>query len=328
MTDHSTVFDLIDRIVCLDVGGRGVSGLFEPARALVDGPLAYTAARHLNGLEAGDSVFIVTGSLTRAGVSPDIAENDGPIGSAVLARALSKGFNAIPVIIVDASIRKRVARMVEFAGLNVVTHEQARAATSLPRFTGIAVMENGAIENNAARTAANALLAAYSPKVVIACERAGLSADGTYRNALGQDYSTGREKLDYIVEFAQDQGIPTIGIGDGGNEIGMGAVKAAVAEHIPHGEVLCAEMATDVLLPAGVSNWGCYAIVAALAIIRNNPALAHTPEAERRLLNFSPSAGLVDGMSGMLDATADGMHPDVHASIVELLAQTVRKALT
>jgi hypothetical protein len=30
----------------------------------------------------------------------------------------------------------------------------------------------------------------------------------------------------------------------------------------------------------------------------------------------------------MLDATADGMHPDVHASIVELLAQTVRKALT
>jgi len=83
-----------------------------------------------------------------------------------------------------------------------------------------------------------------------------------------------------------------------------------------------------VLLPAGVSNWGCYAIVAALAIIRNNQALAHTPEAERRLLNFSPSAGLVDGMSGMLDATADGMHPDVHASIVELLAQTVRKALT
>ncbi|MBT5498889.1 MAG: DUF4392 domain-containing protein [Alphaproteobacteria bacterium] len=328
MTNHSALFDLIDRIVCLDVGGRGVSGLFEPARALVDGPLAYTAAKHLNGLEAGDSVFIVTGSLTRAGVSPDIAENDGPIGSAVLARALSKGFNAIPVIIVDASIRERVARMVEFAGLNVVSHEQAHTATSLPRFTGVAVMENGAIEDDAARAAAKALLSTYSPKAVIACERAGLSADGTYRNALGQDYSAGREKLDYIVEYAQDQDIPTIGIGDGGNEIGMGAVKAAVAEHIPHGEVLCAEMATDVLLPAGVSNWGCYAIAAALAILRNNPALAHTPEAERRLLDFSPSTGLVDGMSGMLDATADGMHPDVHASIVELLAQTVRKALT
>ena len=81
------------------------------------------------------------------------------------------------------------------------------------------------------------------------------------------------------------------------------------------------------LLPVGVSNWGCYAITAALAILRRDPSLAHTPEAERRLIDFSPSCGLVDGMSGMLDATADGMHPDVHASIVELLAQTVRRAL-
>ncbi len=327
MTSQSSFFDLIDRIVCLDVGARGVAGLFEPARALVAGSMAESAARHLVDLEAGDHVFIVTGSLTRAAVSPDIAENDGPIGSAVLARAISKGFNAIPVILVDASIRERVARMVEFAGLNVVSHEQARTAASLPRFTGVAVMENGAIEDAAAQAAADRLLAQYAPKAVIACERAGLSADGTYRNALGQDYSAGREKLDYVVEKASAQGIPTIGIGDGGNEIGMGAVKAAVAEHIPHGEVLCAEMATDVLLPAGVSNWGCYAIVAALAIMRNDPALAHTAEAERRLLAFSPSAGLVDGMSGMQDATADGMHPDVHASIVDLLAQTVRRAL-
>lgn len=328
MSKHTALFDLIDRIVCLDVGGRGVSGLFEPARALVDEPMAYCAAQYLNTLESGDTVFIVTGSLTRAGVSPDIAENDGPIGSAVLARALSKGFNAIPVITVDESIRARVSRMVEFAGLNVVNFEQARIATSLPRFTGVAVMENGAIEDSAARSAAERLLTTYSPKVVIACERAGLSADGTYRNALGQDYSEGREKLDYVVEFAKAQNIPTIGIGDGGNEIGMGAVKEAVIKHIPHGDVLCAEMATDVLIPAGVSNWGCYAIAAALAILQDNPALAHTSEVERRLLDFSPSAGLVDGMSGMLDATADGMHPNVHTSVVELLSQTVRRALS
>lgn len=327
MSNKTGFFDLLDRIVCLDVGARGVAGLFEPARALLDRPIAETAARHLMDLNAGDHVFIITGSLTRAAVSPDIAENDGPIGSAVLARALSKGFNAVPVIIVDASIRDRVSRMVEFAGLNVVSKEQAGIAAGLPRFTGVAVMENGAIEDKAAQASAHQLLQNYAPKVVIACERAGISADGTYRNALGQDYSAGREKLDYVVEYASAKGIPTIGIGDGGNEIGMGAVKAAVAANIPHGEVLCAEMATDVLMPAGVSNWGCYAIAAALAILKEDPSLAHTPEAERRLLDFSPSAGLVDGMSGMLDATADGMHPDVHASIVELLAQTVRRAL-
>ena len=102
---------------------------------------------------------------------------------------------------------------------------------------------------------------------MVCCERAGLSADGTYRNALGQDYSEGREKLDYIVELAQSENIPTIGIGDGGNEIGMGAIKEAVAAFVPHGNVLCAETATDVLIPAGVSNWGCYAVAAALAIL-------------------------------------------------------------
>ncbi len=327
MQGSSAFFDLIDRIICLDVGGRGVAGLYEPARGHAGGAMALAAARHLASLDAGDHVFIVTGSLTRATVSPAIAENDGPIGTAVLARVLSRGFNAIPVILVDASIQERVARMVEFAGLNVVSAKQAKLAASLPRFTGVAVMENGAVEDAAARQRAQTMIAAYRPKAVVACERAGLTADGSYRNALGQDYSEGREKLDYVVAEAADRNIPTIGIGDGGNEIGMGAVKSAVAEHIKHGDILCAQMATDVLIPAGVSNWGCYAIAAALAILKEDPSLAHTAQLERRLIDFSPNAGLVDGMTGMLDATVDGMHPDVHVSIVELLAQAVRRAL-
>lgn len=327
MKDKASFFDLIDRIVCLDVGGRGVAGLFEPARALVRGSLADAVAQHLRNLQAGDHVFIVTGSLTRAGVSPAIAENDGPIGTAVLARTIGRAFNAIPVIIADASIRERVAKMVEFSGLNVVSGDQAQIATSLPRFTGVAVMESAAIDEVTARRCAIDLIENYAPKVVIACERAGLSSDGTYRNALGQDYSEGREKLDYVFEEAAVRRIPSIGIGDGGNEIGMGAVKDAVSKHIKHGDVVCAEMATDVLLPVGVSNWGCYAIAAALAILKEDASLAHTPAAERRLIDFSPSAGLVDGMTGLLDATVDGMHPDVHVSIVKLLEQTVERAL-
>lgn len=320
-------FDLIDRIVCLDVGARGVAGLYEPARALVGGSMVEAAARQLMDVKAGEHVFIVTGSLTRASVSTAIAENDGPIGSAVLARAISRGMNAIPVILVDTTIRDRVARMVELAGLNVVTGEQARIATALPRFTGVAVMESGSVDADAARRRAKDLIEAYAPKAVIACERAGLTGDGTYRNALGQDYSEGREKLDYVFDEAAARGIPSIGIGDGGNEIGMGAVKEAVATHIAHGAILCAQQATDVLIPAGVSNWGCYAIAAALAIAKGDASLAHTPAAERRLIELSPSTGLVDGMTGLLDATVDGMQPDVHASIVHLLEQTVRRAL-
>jgi hypothetical protein len=321
------MFDLIDRIVCLDIGQRGITGLYEPARALVSEPLCAAAARCLTGLEAGDHVFIITGSLSRAGVSPAIAENDGPIGAATLARAISYGFNAIPVVLVDASITDRVAAMVEMAGPNVVTAEQARIATETPRFTGVAVMESGVIDDTEARADARRLIETYRPKAVISVERAGMTADGTYRNALGQDYSEGRARLDYVVREALDRGVPTVGVGDGGNEIGMGAVAEAVRVHVPHGEVLCAELATDVLLPVGVSNWGCYAIEAALAILTGNADLAHDPERERRLIEASPGIGLIDGNAGTLDPTVDGMPVEVHAGIVELLAACVRRGL-
>ena len=55
---------------------------------------------------------------------------------------------------------------------------------------------------------------------------------------------------------AANQRIPTIGVGDGGNEIGIGALVEAVHKYVPYGEILCAQLATDVLLSAGVSNWG------------------------------------------------------------------------
>jgi len=323
----NAMYELIDRIVGLDMGQRGIGGLYAPARALCGEPLCLAAARPLAGLERGDHVVILTGSLTRAGVSTAIAENDGPVGVAALARAISNGFNAIPVIMVDATICDKVAAITRVAGQNVVTLAQARVAAAMPRFTSIAVVEGGEIDDAAAKAHAVAAIAEMRPKAVYSVERAGLSADGTYRNARGEDYSAGRARLDHVVLEAARAGITTIGVGDGGNEIGMGAVREAVAEHIPHGAVLCAEIATDILLPCGVSNWGCYGIMAALAILTGNLDLAHTPDRERRLLEASPQIGLVDGSTGRLDATADGLPLATHLGLVELLWTTARRAI-
>ncbi len=327
MSTIGVMYELIDRIVALDMGQRGIGGLYEPARALCGEPICLAAARPLAALEAGDLVVILTGSLTRAGVSTAIAENDGPVGVAALARAISTGFNAIPVIMVDATIADKVAAITRVAGQNVVTLEQARIATAMPRFTSIAVVEGGEIDDAAAQTQAVSVIADMAPKAVYSVERAGWSADGTYRNARGEDYSTGRARLDHIVLEAARRGIATIGVGDGGNEIGMGAVRDAVAEYIPHGPVLCAQVATDILLPCGVSNWGCYGIMAALAVLTGNLDLAHTPDRERRLLEASPQIGLVDGSSGRLDATADGLPLATHLALVELLWTTARRAI-
>ncbi len=321
------MYDLIDRIVSLDMGQRGMAGLYEPARALCGEPLSAAAARPLAALERGDHVIIITGSLTRAGVSSAIAENDGPMGVASLARAITHGFNAIPVIIVDETICDKVAAITRVAGPNVVTREQAHIAVATPRYTSIAVVEGGKIDDAEARAHAEALIADLIPKAVVSVERSGLTKDGTYRNARGEDYSEGRARLDHIVLEASKRNIPTIGIGDGGNEIGMGAIPDAVAAHIPHGDVLCSEIATDVLFPVGVSNWGCYAVTAALAIMTGNEDLIHTPDLERRLLEASPQIGLVDGTSGRLEPTADGLPMTTHMGIVELLRTTAQRAI-
>jgi hypothetical protein len=316
------MFDLIDRIVALDIGGRGVAGLYEPARALVGGAISEAAARPLAALQPGEHVLILTGSLSRATVDPSIAENDGPIGVAALARAITCGFNAIPVVLTDASIRDKVAKMVELAGACVMTPDQAATTAATPRFTAVASVLGGEIDDAAARAQADALVERFQPKAVISVERAGLTTDGTYCNMLGQDYSLGRARLDHVVTAAAARGIPTIG--DGGNEIGFGAIREAVVRHVPHGEVLCAASATDVVLPAGVSNWGCYAILAALALMKGDASLAHSTALEHRLIEASRMLGLIDGSSGRLEPNVDGMPVAVHAAVVSLLAETVR----
>ena len=254
------MFDRIDRIMNLDIGNRGVEHLYEPARARNAEALCAAAARPLTALAAGECVILITGSLTRAWVSPKIGETDGPVGVAALARALSYGFNAIPVVVSDTSLLEPIGSTLRAAGLAIVTLEQAKRATSNKRFCSVAVVQGFPIDDAEARRDAMRMLDEFAPKAVISVERAGMTPRGTYHNMLGQDFTEGRARIDYVVQEAQTRAIPTIGVGDGGNEIGMGAVADAVHKHVPHGEILCAKLATDVLLPAGVSNWGCYAI--------------------------------------------------------------------
>jgi D-glutamate cyclase len=321
------MFELLDRIMNLDIGNRGVDRLYEPARARSSEPLCVAAARSLTALAAGDRVVLITGSLTRAWVSTKIGETDGPVGTAALARALSYGFNAIPVVVIDSGLVEPMDAVLRAAGLSVVTLPQAKAATSNKRFCSVAVTHGFPVDDGEAKTEAKRLLDALAPKAIIAIERAGMTPRGTYHNMLGQDFSAGRARIDYLVEEGTNRRIPTIGVGDGGNEIGMGAIADAVHKHVPYGEILCAKLATDVLLPAGVSNWGCYAIQAALAILTGKPELAHSPALEKHLIEAAAAAGLVDGNTGKCEPTVDGMPIDVHMGIAELLAATVERGL-
>src|SRR5262245_66686596 len=107
----------------------------------------------------------------------------------------------------------------------------------------------------------------------------------------------------------------------------MGAIAEAVRKHVPHGEILCARVVTDVLLPVGVSNWGCYGIQAALAIRTEKHELAHNSSLEKNLIVAEAADGLVDEITGKCEATVDGMPVEVHMGIVQQLPKTVEPAL-
>ena len=140
--------------------------------------------------------------------------------------------------------------------------------------------------------------------------------------------------VDLLFEAAGRRGIPTICVGDGGNELGMGLIPEAVRV-VPYGaQCQCgcgsgigARTACDLLLPAACSNWGCYAAVAALAVQLKDPGLLHTPAQEELLLRTGVAAGLLNSPRGTVDPNADNIPLSSHLAIVELLREAALRAI-
>jgi hypothetical protein len=105
--------------------------------------------------------------------------------------------------------------------------------------------------------------------------------------------------------------ITTIGIGDGGNEIGMGKIPwEIIRTNIPNGGLIACRVPTDHLIVSGVSNWGAYGLAAGVYLLRGqkaDPAL-FDPDRERSLLQVMVKQGpLVDGVTGMPTVSVDGL---------------------
>ena len=109
----------------------------------------------------------------------------------------------------------------------------------------------------------------------------------------------------------------TIGIVDGGNEIGCGAIDWNLLRRVVAGDAsarIACRIATDFTIPAGVSNWGAYALGAAVVSLRASqwpdamPALAKwTARKHQELLAVLVASGAVDGVTKRVDATVDGL---------------------
>jgi hypothetical protein len=126
-------------------------------------------------------------------------------------------------------------------------------------------------------------------------------------------------------EVLQERGLTTIGIGDGGNEIGMGKVPwEVIRRNIPGGARVACRIATDHLIVCGISNWGAYGLAAGVRLLRGNAPTAELfdVEKEREVLDIMVKAGpLVDGVLGRPSVSVDGQSFERYAEPLRRLTQ-------
>ena len=278
-------FDAVDHLLALDPGRRGIAAFFE-----VGG-----ARRAAEALAHGHRVVITTGFI----VEPKVAETDGPPGAAVLGRALRR-LGAEVSYVCDAESIPVLAAALRALGQPPEVHAYGDGPSAAAQVMELA-----------------------RPTHLVAIERPARSRSGDYLNMRGDSVAEWNRPIDDLfVRRVRDRDPSarpvTVGVGDGGNEIGMGNVRTRLARQGALMARIAATVSVDHLVVAGVSNWGAYGIVAHLGRLVGQ-RLLHSPGEEREMVAACVEAGAHDGVTRRREPTVDALPLDVHASVVALL---------
>jgi hypothetical protein len=328
------VAEQIDRLCILDLRPPGPTGgyighFYHAVKEIAGRPLSLAAASCLNEVQAGATVVIATGFCHPERLPQ--GETDGPPGAAALARAVQLGLDATPWIVGEAAIEAPMRACCESLGLPIQSGcpaETAQGEVAGARFQAFPT------DPDAARAAAEELITQQRPAVIVVTEKVGPNHLGVAHSAMGMAIPDGaRVPIEYLLEAAQATQIPTIGVGDNGNDIGFGIIEDIVRRYKPYANVcqcpcgggLATVTKTTHLVTAAVANWGAYGIVACLAAMQRKPELLHSAEQELSLIEASVAAGAADGITGRYEATVDALPADIHCSIVTLLNAMVHR---
>jgi len=319
--------EVIDGLTSLDLPRRGaIAALHAEARRVVGGPLGLAAARDaLARVSDGASVAILTGFPEFPWIGRGVAETDGPVGAAVLARALIRARRAIPILPCEPHFAPVIEAAIRGIGLTPVPAAGADVKSLQPG-DPVCLVEATDEPVNASRW-----LASRAPALVIAIERPGRAATGVYHGMSGRDVSHCLNNFEDIFIAAHRAGIWTIGIGDGGNEVGMGALREIVKAQVKAGAScgcgcgggIAAESVSASVVTAVVANFGATAIAASMALLTGRRDVLAAPERELRALEACAAAGGVDGRHNEAIASADGLGAAAYGAVVTLMADTV-----
>ncbi|XP_067848173.1 D-glutamate cyclase, mitochondrial isoform X2 [Heptranchias perlo] len=311
----------LETLIQQDPGNRGIKHL------LIEDELLKASL----SLSHAKSVLITTGFPTHFNHQPP-EETDGPPGAIAMA-AMLQALKKSVVIVTDQRALKMNKKIIEEAV------EQGVMKTPVPIVS---------FQDDGEDSALKFLCHDGNPQFprfdhLIAIERAGMAADGNYYNARKVNIKHLVDPIDKLFQTAEDiPGIVTTGIGDGGNELGMGKVKEAVKKYIHNGDLIACDVKADFAVIAGVSNWGGYAVACALYTLntctiherylrkavgfpktsemdRCIPALP-TVSKEEKLLEVLVKHGIRSGKTGNLGMEVDGLlFHDTHSSMINQL---------
>lgn len=237
-------------------------------------------------------VFITTGFYV---LKSDAPETDGPPGAFALGSALSRlGFTVVYV----------AARPISYI-MNGYLRNTGEKAYILDY-----PLLNDPTEN---QRMAQYIISTYNPSLLISIERSSHNAAGNYLNMHGDDVGSHTAHIDQL--FLQDK--PSVGIGDGGNEIGMGNLYSVIkaTDHLPNDPSV---VGCNHLVIASVSNWGGYGLVAALSLLTEQNLLP-TPEQDTRCLEYLVNKGVVEGISGERTMAVDGFDVQTNQQVLQKL---------
>jgi hypothetical protein len=307
--------------------------LYEAARAKQGAPLTYLAAMGLaENVKKDDYVILLSG----AGVSPwlEWGETDGPTGIASLARAVSFGLGARPVYVGNPKELGPVIAAGVAAGITVLDKE----AVEVYRRKNTALSIPFPLGDKGAREKALEILDEFKPTAILGVEKHAPNPVGVWHSADGQaGDAEWQPHVHHIVEEGKKRGAFTVGIGDGGNEIGYGVIREEANEIFKQAYgVTCqcgcgggeaTACATDVLVSASVSNWGAYGISAMLAYMLEDPAILQDADTEKRMVEVMAQAGAVEAMSALSIPEVDGTSLEVQQAVITMMHGVVANAL-
>jgi hypothetical protein len=307
---HSDPFAEIDRLVCgvgfvpeetatrthaLQAAARNYTTDTPLSAAIVDALLAHRCER----------VALFTGFVV-----PDVfpcGENDGPLGTVALARALDRaGF--VASIYADPEV------------LDHTTWLAAEIEADVPV---------SPIPKDAPAGFTDAM------DVAIAIEKPGENAAGFLHAWSGLRIEVGSISIDALFARLNAESKLTVAIGDRGNEIGFGTIHDEVLALVPAarrctcgcGGGTAAVTPAKLLYPVAVSNWGAYGLCAGLALATGDRSLALRPEEEDRLLNVAAVRGCRDGLLRTAAFGVDGISGSISIHVVDALCELVDSAL-